>query len=61
MANFYKRLIAFKNVKPRVKKSEEEWIMKNVDELYEKYHYLYKSAYENDNEFNEDKKKNFDY
>ena len=36
-------------------------IVKNVDELYEKYYNAYKNDYHTDNELNEAKKKEFDY
>ena len=38
----------------------KERIMKNVDELYEKYYNTYKSDYETDDELNEAKKKRYD-
>ena len=34
--------------------------MKNVDELYKKYHNAYKSDYDTDDELKKDKKKKFD-
>ena len=47
-----------KNSKTQLKK---EQIMKNVDEIYEKYYNAYKNDYENNNELSEVKKKIFDY
>ena len=38
---------------------KKEWIIKNADELYEKYCNAYKN--DTDNELNEAKKKKFDY
>ena len=62
MKEFNKLLIGFKSV--RTEKTEtqlrKERIMKNVDELYEKYYNTYKSDYETDDELNEAKKKKFD-
>ena len=62
MKEFNKLLIGFKSV--RTEKAEtrlrKERIMKNVDELYEKYYNTYKSDYETDDELNEAKKKKFD-
>ena len=53
----------FKNLKPLKQETQlkKERIMKNVDELYEKYYTGYKNDYDNDNELREGKKKKFDY
>ena len=61
--DFNKRLIKFKKIKPKKPKVQlkKERIIKNVDELYEKYCSAYKSDYDIDNELNEAKKKKFDY
>ena len=42
----------FKNLKPKNSKTQlkKERIIKNVDELYEKYYNAYKNDYDNDNE-----------
>ena len=49
----------FKNLKPKNSKTQlkKERIIKNVDELYEKYYNAYKNDYDNDNELSERKKK----
>ena len=60
---FNKLLIKFKNLRPKNSKAQlkEERIMKNVDELYEKYYNAYKNDYDNDELSQEAKKKKFDY
>ena len=60
---FNKLLIKFKNFRPKNSKTQlkEERIMKNVDELYEKYYNAYKNDYDNDELSQEAKKKKFDY
>ena len=60
---FNKLLIKFKNLRPKNSKTQlkEERIMKNVDELYEKYYNAYKNDYDNDELSQEAKKKKFDY
>ena len=52
----------FKNLKPKKPETQlkTERIIKNVDELYEKYYNAYKNDYDN-NELSEGKKKKFDY
>ena len=60
---FNKGLDKFKALKPikpemQLKKGR---IMKNVDELYEKYYNDYKNGFDNDDELREAKKKKFDY
>ena len=62
MRDFKKRLISFKVVKPRKSEAQlkKKRIMKNVDELSEKYYSTYKNTYDNDDELNEAKKKMFD-
>ena len=54
-------LTNFKNLKPKNPKAQlkKERIMKNVDELYEKYYNAYKNDYDAD-ELNETKKKKID-
>ena len=56
-------LTIFKSRKPKNSKTQlkKEQIMKNVDEIYEKYYNAYKNDYENNNELSEGKKKIFDY
>ena len=53
----------FKNRKPKNPKSQfkKERIMKNVDELYEKYYNGYKNDFENDDGLDEGTKKKIDY
>ena len=46
------------NPKTQLKK---ERIMKNLEELYEKYYDAYKNNYDTDDELHEAKKKKFDY
>ena len=59
---FNKLLVTFKALRPKNPKIQlkKERIMKNVDELYEKYYNAYKNDYDND-ELNEAKKKKFGY
>ena len=56
---FNKILINFKAVKPKNPKTQlkKKQIMKNVDELYEKYYNAYKNGYDNDDELDEAKNK----
>ena len=63
MKDFNKLLISFKSLKTKKTETQlkKERIMKNVDELYEKYYNAYKSDYDTDDELKEDKKKKFDY
>ena len=63
MKEFNKVLIGFKSVKTKKAKTplRKERIMKNLNELYEKYYNAYKSDYEIDGELNEAKKKKFDH
>ena len=60
---FNKLPIKLKAVKPRNTKTQlkKEGIMKNVDELYEKYYNAYKNYFDNDDELSEAEKKKFDY
>ena len=60
---FNKRLTNFKALRPKNPKKQlkKERIIKNVDELYEKYYDVYKNDYDTDDELNEAKKKKFDY
>ena len=53
----------FKKLKPKNSKTslKKERIIKNVDELYEKYYIVYKIDYDNDDELSEAKKKIFLY
>ena len=62
MKKFTNLLNIFQNHKPKNPKTQlkKERIMKNVDELYEKYYNAYKNDYDND-ELNEGKKKKFGY
>ena len=55
-------LTNFKNLKPKNRKTllKNEPIMKNVDELYEKYYTAYKNDYDNDDELSEAKKEKVD-
>ena len=55
--------IIFKNIKlrkPNIKLKKER-IMKNVEELYERYYHAYKDDYDTNNELNKAKKKEFNY
>ena len=56
---FNKILINFNAVKPKNPKTQlkKKQIMKNVDELYEKYYNAYKNGYDNDDELDEAKNK----
>ena len=56
-------LTILKNLKSKNSKTQlkKERIMKNVDELYEKYFNAYKNDYDNDDELSEVKKKKFDH
>ena len=60
---FNNLLIKLKALKSRNPKTQlkKEQIMKNVDELYEKYYSAYKNEYDNDDELSEGKKKKIDY
>ena len=62
MKKLTKVLTNFKNLKPKNPKAQlkKERIMKNVDELYEKYYNAYKNDYDAD-ELSEAKKKKIDY
>ena len=63
MKKFTNLLTIFKNLKPKNSKTQlkKERIIKNVDELYEKYYNAYKNDYDNDDELSEGKKKKFGY
>ena len=63
MKKFTNLLTNFKNLKPKKPEMQlkKERIMKNADELYEKYYNAYKNDYDNDDELSEAKKKIFDY
>ena len=64
MKEFNKLLISFKSLKTTKKKEtqlKKERIMKNVDELYEKYYNVSKSDCDTNDKLKKDKKKNFDY
>ena len=52
------KALKFKNPKTLLKKKR---IMKNVDELYEKYYNANNNDYDNDDELNEAKKPKIDY
>ena len=56
-------LTIFKNLKLKNPKTQlkRERILKNIDELYEKYYNNYKNDYDNDDGLDEGKKKKFDY
>ena len=60
---FNELLISFKNLETRKPETNfrKNRIMKNVDELYEKYYNAYESDYDTDDELKEDKKKESDY
>ena len=60
---FRKFLYNFKNLRPKNAKTQfkKERIMKNDNELYEKYYIASKHDYDADDELSEDKEKNFDY
>ena len=55
----HKLLIKLKALKPKNPKTQlkKEPVMKNIDELYEKYYNAYKNDYNNDDESSEIKKK----
>ena len=59
----FNKLIKLKAVKPRNSKTQlkKKRIMKNVDQLYEKYYNAYKKDYDADDELSEAKKKKIDY
>ena len=59
MKKFTTLLTIFKNLKPKNSKTQlkKEWIIKNGDELYEKYCNAYKNDNDNDDELSEGKKK----
>ena len=61
MKDFNELLISFKSLKTKQKQKHKEQIMKNIDELYKKYHNAQKSDYDTDDELKEDKKRKFDY
>ena len=56
-------LTIFKNLKQKTPKTQlkKERIMKNVDELYEKYYNDYKNDFDNDDELSKAKNKKFAY
>ena len=58
--NLLIKLKALKSGNPKTQLKKER-IMKNVDELYEKYYSAYKNEYDNDDELSEGKKKKIDY
>ena len=60
--NKFTNLTKFKNLKPKKTETQlkKERIMKNVDELYEKYYNVCKNDYDTD-ELSEAKKKKIDY
>ena len=60
---FNKLLVKFKALRPKNPKTQpkKERIMKNLDELYEKYYNAYKNDYDNDDELKVAKKKKVDY
>ena len=61
MKKFTNLLTIFKNLKSKNSKTQlkKERIMKNVDELYEKYYNFYKNDFDNDDELSDAKKKKF--
>ena len=63
MKKFTNLFTIFKNLKPKNPKAklEKERIMRNVDELYEKYYNDYKNDYDNDDGLDEGKKKKINY
>ena len=63
MKKFTNLLTIFKNLKSKNSKTQlkKEQIMKNVDELYEKYYDAYKNDYDNDDQLSEGKKKKIDF
>ena len=60
---FNKLLIRLKALKSKKQETllKKELIMKNVDELYEKYYNAYKNHFENDDGLDESKNKKFNY
>ena len=56
---FYKKLSKLKVLNPIKSETQlkKKPIMKNVDELYEKYYNAYKNDFDNDDELSEAKKK----
>ena len=62
MKKFTNLLNIFQNHKPKNPKTQlkKERIMKNVDELYEKYYNAHKNDYDKDDGLDEGKKKKFD-
>ena len=63
MKNYNKRLIKFKNVKPRKSETwlKKERIIKNVEEVYRKYYDACKEEYDIGGELNGAENKTFDY
>ena len=64
MKKFTNHLTAFKNLKPKIPKTQfkKERVIKIVDKLYEKYYNAYKNDYDNDDDLlKEGKKKKLDY
>ena len=63
MKEFRRLLNNFKNLKliKQEMQLKKERIMKNVEDLYEKYYIFYKNDFDNDDELSEAKKKKFDY
>ena len=63
MKEFKRLLNNFKNLKliKQEMQLKKERIMKNVEDLYEKYYIFYKNDFDNDDELSEAKKKKFDY
>ena len=63
MKEFKRLLNNFKNLKLIKQETQlkKEQIMKNVEELYQKYYIFYKNDFDNDDELSEAKKKKFDY
>ena len=63
MKKFTNLLNIFQNHKPKNPKTQlkKERIMKNVDELYEKYYNDYKNDFDNDDVLSKAKNKKFDY
>ena len=55
-------LLILKILSPKSQRQlKKEQIMKNVDELYEKYYSVYKNNHDNNDELSEGKKKKFHY
>ena len=63
MIKLKKRLIKFKNVRQTKPKTQlkKARIMKDVDELYEKYYDAFRGKYDNSDELNRAENKKFDY